>query len=102
MRIKCTVVKGYSGKKPGDIVYLNHVEAKGLVATGFVKREEIEKTGSYQTRDMAAESPKTVNVSDSVAEYAKENGVDVAALRGTGKDGRILKSDVREFIESKG
>lgn len=55
---------------------------------------------TYQTRMLksapaAAEEPR---VSDAIAEFAKENGVDLSKVTGTGKDGRIKKSDVEAAI----
>lgn len=38
-------------------------------------------------------------ISDAVAEFAKENGIDVTKVIGTGKDGRINKSDIEAAIK---
>lgn len=39
-------------------------------------------------------------ISDAVAEFAKENGIDVSKIAGTGKDGRINKSDIEAAIKA--
>lgn len=100
MRIHCVVKKGFSGKKPGESVMLTSVEAKALEATGHVKREKITQEQSYSTRDMTSESTRAVNASDYVAEYAKEHGVDLESVEGTGKNGRVLKGDVEDVIKT--
>jgi pyruvate/2-oxoglutarate dehydrogenase complex dihydrolipoamide acyltransferase (E2) component len=57
--------------------------------------------GTYETRMLTAaptspsEEPK---VSDAIAEFAAENGIDIETVVGTGKDGRIKKSDVEAVI----
>lgn len=38
-------------------------------------------------------------ISDAVAAFAKENGIDPAKVVGTGKDGRINKSDIEAAIK---
>lgn len=38
-------------------------------------------------------------ISEAVAEFAKENGIDVTKVVGTGKDGRINKSDIEAAIK---
>ncbi|AXF51956.1 MAG: branched-chain alpha-keto acid dehydrogenase [Caudoviricetes sp.] len=44
--------------------------------------------------------PKTeLLISDAVAEFAKKNGIDVTKVTGTGKDGRINKSDIEAVIK---
>lgn len=100
MRIHCIVKKGYSGKKPGDSVMLTSMEAKALEATGHVKRKDIPKDQRYSTRDMTSVSTRAVNASDYVAEYAKEHGVDLESIEGTGKNGRVLKIDVEGAIKT--
>lgn len=60
--------------------------------------------GEYQTRMLTAGKPTTPPeddeplVSEAVAEFAKEHGVDLEKVVGTGKDGRIKKSDVEAVI----
>lgn len=56
----------------------------------------------YQTRALTASSRSQGSdeplVSEALAEFAKENGVDIEKVVGTGKDGRIKKSDVEAVI----
>ena len=42
----------------------------------------------------------TPPASDAAAELANENGLDLRRVNGTGEDGRVLKSDVQDFLES--
>lgn len=55
----------------------------------------------YQTRMLSAapvlEEPI---ISEALAEFAKENGVDISKVTGTGKDGRIKKSDIEAIIKA--
>lgn len=39
-------------------------------------------------------------ISDNVALFAKENGIDTKTVVGTGKDGRINKSDIEAAIKA--
>lgn len=39
-------------------------------------------------------------ISDAVAAFAKENGIDPETVVGTGKDGRINKSDIEAAIKA--
>lgn len=59
----------------------------------------------YNTRMLTAGKPPVAVVEDdgplvseAVAEFAKEHGVDLDKVVGTGKDGRIKKSDVEAVI----
>lgn len=59
--------------------------------------------GTYATgqSEAKAENPaETIEprASDAVIEFAKEHGVDLDKVVGTGKDGRIKKSDVEAVI----
>lgn len=48
-----------------------------------------------------AKSPKTeLLISDAVAAFAEENGIDVTQVTGTGKEGRINKSDIEAAIKA--
>lgn len=57
----------------------------------------------YNTRMLTAGSPakpldEEPKASEAVLEFAQENGVDIERVVGTGKDGRIKKSDVEAVI----
>jgi hypothetical protein len=56
----------------------------------------------YQTRMLTAEAPVTAEIliSDAVAAFAEEHGVDIKTVTGTGKDGRINKSDIEAIIKA--
>ncbi len=45
--------------------------------------------------------PDDVDITNAARELAEEHGVDVTAIEGTGKDGRVLKSDVQEAIDER-
>lgn len=60
----------------------------------------------YQTRMLTAGPPVKLTddepkASEAVLEFAKDNGVDIERVVGTGKDGRIKKSDVEAFIDAR-
>lgn len=56
---------------------------------------------SYKTRMLTAEKPTVdILISEAVAAFAHEHGVDVKTVTGTGKDGRINKSDVEAIIKA--
>lgn len=60
----------------------------------------------YSTRMLSAGAPakpqeEEPKASAAILEFAKENGVDIEKVAGTGKDGRIKKSDVEAFIDAR-
>lgn len=62
--------------------------------------------GTYETRALTAApppppAPAEARASEAVAEFAAEYGVDLDAVIGTGKDGRIRKSDVEAAIAAR-
>jgi pyruvate/2-oxoglutarate dehydrogenase complex dihydrolipoamide acyltransferase (E2) component len=60
----------------------------------------VRAAGTYLTRDMKPADTELL-ISDSVREYAQENGIDPETVTGTGKDGRVLKSDIQDAIQAK-
>lgn len=44
--------------------------------------------------------PEDMEITNAARDLAEEHGLDVTAIEGTGKEGRILKSDVQNAIES--
>lgn len=49
----------------------------------------------------AAPKPVPVSATDTARELAAEAGIELASIEGTGKDGRILKSDVQKAIKER-
>jgi pyruvate/2-oxoglutarate dehydrogenase complex dihydrolipoamide acyltransferase (E2) component len=47
----------------------------------------------------APEAPAKIEATDTARALAEEHDIDLATLEGTGKDGRILKSDVAKAIK---
>ena len=75
------------------------------------KKAEPKKT-EPKTTEAKVEEPKAakesaepeveeIDVTPAAAELAEEEGIDLATLEGTGKDGRILKSDVQNAIKAR-
>lgn len=56
--------------------------------------------GMEQVREKSAPSPNLDDLSPAVKRLVAENSLNPADITGTGKDGRILKGDVLQFIES--
>jgi pyruvate/2-oxoglutarate dehydrogenase complex dihydrolipoamide acyltransferase (E2) component len=47
----------------------------------------------------AVEAPAEIDATDEAKELADEEGIDLASIEGSGKDGRITKNDVQRAIE---
>jgi len=47
------------------------------------------------------EAPAEIDATDTARSLAEENGIDLATIEGTGKEGRILKSDVAKAIKAR-
>jgi large subunit ribosomal protein L21 len=63
------------------------------------KKPKAEKAAAPEA-PAAAEAPE-VSITDSARALAEEAGVDIATIEGTGKAGRILKSDVQKAIKQR-
>jgi len=66
--------------------------------------EAVEAPAAEAEEEAAAEAEEQeeapeVDITGAAEELAEEHGVDVTALEGTGKDGRILKSDVQAAVD---
>lgn len=101
---KVEFVYGKGGKKV--LMARRYAETLEKLGHGAIVADE----GSYQTRMLTAgksvgpapvvDEDDDLKVSEAVAEFAKEHGVDLEKVVGTGKDGRIKKSDVELVIAS--
>lgn len=95
---KVEFIYGKGGKK----VMMARRYAETLRKLGHGTYADAGTEAGYQTRMLTASSKQAEDdeplVSEAVAEFAKENGVDIEQVVGTGKDGRIKKSDVEAVI----
>ncbi|HLR68098.1 dihydrolipoamide acetyltransferase family protein [Virgibacillus alimentarius] len=57
-----------------------------------------EKTEQKETEDTDTGSDKRVIAMPSVRKYARDNDVNIQAVNGTGKNGRILKEDIDSYL----
>lgn len=60
-----------------------------------VEREEEAEVNPF----LMVQEPKEIDATKAAFELAKENAIDLGELDGTGKDGRILLSDVKEVLD---
>lgn len=56
--------------------------------------------GGQVQPEQKIEQQSDLLISDNVASFAKENGIDIKTVVGTGKDGRINKSDIEAAIKA--
>lgn len=62
---------------------------------------EAEPAVDVEAEPAAVEAPVEVDATDTARSLAEENGIDLATIEGTGKEGRILKSDVAKAIKAR-
>ncbi len=96
--------------KEGDVVVVGKTIA-WLVAPGEAPPVGIAvpvsrvETKAATIPDKAASTPSsqagTSRISPKARRLAKENGIDLANIRGTGADGEILTSDIQSLIDTK-
>lgn len=65
------------------------------------KAQPPEAPESVDVVDAAKAATPDIDVTPAAAELAEAEGIDLAALEGTGKDGRILKGDVEAAIKAR-
>ena len=89
------------------------VEAESDVAVGAVlgrieegaeaaaEREESATENAEENRQAPPAAPQAPALSPAVRKLVADNALDPAALRGSGKDGRILKGDVLDALDAR-
>jgi len=71
-----------------------------MLATAEAKPELPHESIETEVVDPGGSSESGVDATPAAEELAAEEGVALAEVDGTGKDGRVLKSDVRAVIDS--
>ncbi len=61
--------------------------------------QEVAAVTSTQTTSVLSEKAKKVYASPSVRKVAREFGVDLGFVKGTGRKGRILKDDIKAYVK---
>jgi pyruvate dehydrogenase E2 component (dihydrolipoamide acetyltransferase) len=90
---------GYSDDNAGE----DNQESKGETSTEPTPNVQEEKTAKQEAPKPAAQQEKVdsnrrVIAMPSVRKYAREKGVDIHQVTGSGKNGRILKEDIDKFL----
>jgi 2-oxoglutarate dehydrogenase E2 component (dihydrolipoamide succinyltransferase) len=71
------------------------------IATESVEVEAPAVEVEVEPEPEVVEAPVEVDATDTARSLAEENGIDLSTLEGTGKEGRILKSDVTKAIKAR-
>ena len=77
------------------------VEAPAVEVEVEAPAVEVESVVEVETEPEVVEAPVEVDATDTARSLAEENGIDLSTLEGTGKEGRILKSDVTKAIKAR-
>lgn len=62
-----------------------------------VEKAPVVEQKEPETKAVEADSPARVIAMPSVRKFARDNGVDIKSVAGTGKNGRVLKEDIEAF-----
>lgn len=85
--------RSYDYQRPG-------AEQQGLTTHGAPQATEFGAQGDGSTRTV--EELRRAKSSPLVRNIAREHGIDISQLEGTGASGRVTKNDILSFIESGG
>ena len=79
----------------GEVIAVIDTEAKGTVAAAPAKAEKAEKAAAAAPQQASAPAKASAGgaASPAATKIAAEKGVDPASIQGTGRDGRVTKSD---------
>jgi 2-oxoglutarate dehydrogenase E2 component (dihydrolipoamide succinyltransferase) len=96
-------VKQGEDVKVGDVLALidEKADAPKESKESVVEKASQEETKPTQSEERQEERQPTQQVTPVASRLAKEKGVDVSAITGTGSDGRVTRADVEEFLQGK-
>lgn len=91
------------GKNPaGDMMFViptDIVGAEEEEAMRRIVRDELQKAGLISApATMPSDTPATPNATTQAIGLARENGLEVTDIEGSGKDGQVTKGDVEKAI----
>ncbi|XP_042476143.1 lipoamide acyltransferase component of branched-chain alpha-keto acid dehydrogenase complex, mitochondrial-like [Macadamia integrifolia] len=104
------ITSRYKGKvsqilySPGDIVKVGETLLRMAVEESqvpSVSSNGLENT-THLNSELCKENIGGVLTTPAVRNLAKQYGVNMKDIHGTGKDGRVLKEDVQKYVDSKG
>ena len=87
-------------KQEGDVIQSNELLARieeGATTTPTAANSSVDIPSSGQTVASASSGDVLAAINPAAKKLAQERGIDVAAVTGTGKGGRITKEDVVNF-----
>ncbi|MBW8348688.1 2-oxo acid dehydrogenase subunit E2 [Bacillus sp. IITD106] len=93
--------KGDHGEEKTEANVQSTAEAGQDIKKEEVKAEEVkttESTGAGAQPEVDADANSRVIAMPSVRKYAREKGINIQLVKGTGKNGRISKEDIDAFI----
>ena len=64
----------------------------------YKRQSQSQEASTASTQEAEVDENKTVKAMPSVRKYARENGVNIKAVTGSGKNGRITKEDVDAYL----
>ncbi len=99
-------VEAETAKKPAKAKKAEKVEKVEKVEAPVVEVEQVDVEAPVVEAEPAVveaptEEPSAVDATDTARSLAEENGIDLSTLEGSGKGGRILKSDVAKAIKAR-
>lgn len=85
---------------PGQRISREDAERYGLVKARARQgdKERKPEADKEAAPDDAKDATTSVDATDGAVEFAAEHGVDLASVKGSGKDGRIVKADVEAAV----
>ncbi|MGB6778939.1 MAG: biotin/lipoyl-containing protein [Planococcus citreus] len=92
--IKKIHVKRGDSAKAGTLLAV--IDPKGEAATGQAEPEQVHLEQAEESGETETETPSFTRVSPRLRRLAKELGVKLEDVKGTGKDGAISEQDIRD------
>ncbi len=76
----------------------DYAEAKGIeVPDGFKGTAANDKISVKDLKQLAEPKKEKINASPSAAQFARDNGIDISKITGSGAEGKILLKDVKDL-----